>query len=154
MSALADELGFSELWISEDCFYTGGISGAAIALGATSSIRVGLGLVSAVVRHPAVLGPLIRSRPLAVHELLFAQTLTRKPIKVALPGPYLLTRTMWLECVSDQFYASREQLAQDIVRVLREEVQCLLAAGAALVASGPGEMAWTRMPFGPSSAAM
>jgi len=85
------------------------------------------------VRHPAVLGPLIRSRPLAVHELQFAQTLTRRPIKVALPGPYLLTRTMWLECVSDRFYAEREQLAQDIVQVLREEVHGLLAAGAALV---------------------
>jgi 5,10-methylenetetrahydromethanopterin reductase len=55
MSALGEALGFSELWISEDCFYTGGISGAAIALGATSRIQVGLGLVSAVVRHPAVL---------------------------------------------------------------------------------------------------
>jgi len=85
------------------------------------------------VRHPAVLGPLGRTRPLAVHELLFAQTLTRKPIKVALPGPYLLTRTMWLECVSDRFYAAREELAQDVVRVLREEVHYLLAAGVALV---------------------
>ncbi len=85
------------------------------------------------VRHPAVLGPLSRSRPLAVHELQFVQTLTRKPIKVALPGPYLLTRTTWLECVSDRFYSDREQLAQDVVRVLREEVHFLLAAGAALV---------------------
>lgn len=85
------------------------------------------------VRHPAVLGPLGRSRPLAVHELQFVQTLTRKPIKVALPGPYLLTRTMWLECVSDRFYAKREDLARDVVRVLREEVAHLLAAGAALV---------------------
>jgi 5-methyltetrahydropteroyltriglutamate--homocysteine methyltransferase len=85
------------------------------------------------VRHPAILGPLVRRRPLAVHELRFLQTLTRKPIKVALPGPYLLTRTMWLECVSERVYAEREQLAGDVVRVLREEVCELLAAGAALV---------------------
>lgn len=85
------------------------------------------------VRHPAVFGPLGRSRPLAVHELEFAKTLTKAPIKVALPGPYLLTRTMWLECVSDRAYASREALAEDIVRVLHEELCFLLAGGAALV---------------------
>lgn len=85
------------------------------------------------VRHPAVLGPLRRVRPLAVHELEFARTLTRKPIKVALPGPYLLTRTMWLECVADRVYKERDELAGDVVRVLRAEVRDLLAAGAALV---------------------
>jgi 5-methyltetrahydropteroyltriglutamate--homocysteine methyltransferase len=85
------------------------------------------------VRHPAVFGKLGRSRPLAVHELEFVRRITDRPVKVALPGPYLLTRTMWLECVSDKAYASREELAQDIVRVLREEVHYLLAAGAALV---------------------
>jgi 5-methyltetrahydropteroyltriglutamate--homocysteine methyltransferase len=41
---------------------------------------------------------------------------------VALPGPYLLTRTMWMECISDSVYADREELAADIVRVLREEI--------------------------------
>src|SRR5262249_10840244 len=85
------------------------------------------------VRHPAVLGPLRRSRPLTVHELLFARSLSGRPVKVALPGPYLLTRTMWLECVSDRFYQERETLAADVVRVLREEAAELLAAGAALV---------------------
>jgi 5-methyltetrahydropteroyltriglutamate--homocysteine methyltransferase len=54
-------------------------------------------------------------------------------VKVALPGPYLLTRTMWMECISDRAYRSREHLAEDIVRVLREELHFLLAAGAALV---------------------
>lgn len=85
------------------------------------------------VRHPAVFGPLGRSRPLAVHEVEFARRLTDKPVKVALPGPYLLTRTMWMECISDRAYASREALAEDVVRVLREELHFLLAAGAALV---------------------
>jgi len=85
------------------------------------------------VRHPAVFGPLGRSRPLAVHELEFVRTLTDAPIKVAVPGPYLLSRTMWMECISDRAYRSREHLAEDIVRVLREEIAFLLAAGAALV---------------------
>jgi len=85
------------------------------------------------VRHPALFGPLGRSRPLAGHEHAFVSGLTDKPVKIALPGPYLLTRLMWLECVSDRFYRSREHLAEDIVRVLREEIHFLLAAGVALV---------------------
>jgi 5,10-methylenetetrahydromethanopterin reductase len=52
---LGEELGFRELWLAEDYFFTGGISGAAAALGATVEIPVGLGIVSAMVRHPALL---------------------------------------------------------------------------------------------------
>jgi 5-methyltetrahydropteroyltriglutamate--homocysteine methyltransferase len=85
------------------------------------------------VRHPAVFGPLGRSRPLAVDEARFVQTLTHRPVKVALPGPYLLTRTMWMECISDRAYVTREALADDIVRVLREELFSLLASGVGLV---------------------
>ena len=85
------------------------------------------------VRHPAVFGPLGRSRSLTVHEAEFLRGLTPAPLKVALPGPYLLTRTMWMECISDRAYDTREDLATDIVRVLREEVHHLLAAGVSLV---------------------
>ncbi len=85
------------------------------------------------VRHPALFGPLGRSRPLAGHELALVRALTDRPVKIALPGPYLLTRLMWLECVSDRVYRSREHLAEDVVRVLREEIHFLLAAGVALV---------------------
>lgn len=85
------------------------------------------------VRHPAVRGPLSRSRPIVGQEAAFVRGLTDRPIKVALPGPYLLTRTMWLECVSDRAYADREALARDVVRVLREELAHLLADGIALV---------------------
>lgn len=85
------------------------------------------------VRHPAVFGPLGRLDPLAVHEYEYASSLTDRPVKVALPGPYLLTRTMWMECISDRAYDDREQLAVDIVRILREEIAALLAAGAPLV---------------------
>ncbi len=91
-----------------------------------------LDVPAAKVRHPAVFGPLGRSRPLAVHEFEFARQVSTPPIKVALPGPYLLTRTMWMECISDRVYATREDLADDIVRVLREELHFLLAAGAAM----------------------
>ncbi len=51
----AEELGYNELWIAEDCFFTGGISGATVALAGTKQIPIGLGIVSALVRHPAIL---------------------------------------------------------------------------------------------------
>lgn len=54
LSQLVEERGFAELWVAEDYFFLGGFSAAAIALGATERIPVGLGIVSALVRHPAV----------------------------------------------------------------------------------------------------
>ena len=92
-----------------------------------------LDVPAAEVRHPVVFGPLGRRRPLAAHEVAFARTLTDRPVKVSLPGPYLLARTMWLECITDRAYAERDSLAQDVVRVLREEIHFCLAEGAALV---------------------
>ena len=85
------------------------------------------------VRHPAVFGRIARTRPLALHELNYVRSISDQPVKIALPGPYLLTRTMWMECLSDRAYASREVLAEDIVRILREELADLLRSGAALV---------------------
>lgn len=85
------------------------------------------------VRHPAVFGRIGRSKPLTGEELRFARSITDRPVKVALPGPYLLTRTMWLECVSDKAYPDREALARDIIAVLRAEAEYLLAEGAAVV---------------------
>ena len=85
------------------------------------------------VRHPVVYGKLGRSRSLAVHEIEYARTCSDIAVKVALPGPYLLTRTMWLDCLADRPYETRDELARDVVRVLREEAHFLLASGAALV---------------------
>lgn len=48
----AEEAGFDELWVVEDCFYTSGIASAATALACTGSITVGLGIMPAVVRNP------------------------------------------------------------------------------------------------------
>jgi 5-methyltetrahydropteroyltriglutamate--homocysteine methyltransferase len=74
-----------------------------------------------------------RRRPLALDELLFAEQHTKKPIKVALPGPYLLTRAMYVPSVSSAAYPTKEDLADDVVRVLRAEIEELAANGAAFV---------------------
>ncbi|TCM40279.1 luciferase-like monooxygenase [Kribbella sp. VKM Ac-2568] len=54
-AALAEELGFGDLWFSEDCFFSGGVSGLTQLLASTSTATAGLGLASVVTRHPAVL---------------------------------------------------------------------------------------------------
>ena len=41
-----------------------------------------------------------------------SQTITERPVKVSLPGPYLLTRTMWMECRSERAYTDREDAAR------------------------------------------
>src|SRR2546428_7183558 len=51
----AEELGFGELWFSEDCFFAGAFSGIAATLAAAERLPVGLGVASAVTRHPAFL---------------------------------------------------------------------------------------------------
>jgi alkanesulfonate monooxygenase SsuD/methylene tetrahydromethanopterin reductase-like flavin-dependent oxidoreductase (luciferase family) len=48
----AEAAGFDELWLAEDCFFSGGISAAATALACTQKLTVGLGLMPAVVRNP------------------------------------------------------------------------------------------------------
>jgi 5,10-methylenetetrahydromethanopterin reductase len=47
--------GFDELWLWEDCFFAGGMAATTTALGATSRLRVGLGIMPAPVRNPAFL---------------------------------------------------------------------------------------------------
>ena len=54
-ASLGEKLGFSEIWLAEDYFFTTGISSASAALSSTDSVIVGTGIVSALVRHPAVL---------------------------------------------------------------------------------------------------
>ena len=66
MARHTEELGFGEMWFSEDCFFSGGIAGAAAALAGTNRLPLGLGIVSAVTRHPAIL-----AMELATLDVLF-----------------------------------------------------------------------------------
>lgn len=51
----AEQAGVDDLWVVEDLSWNGGISAAAIALGATDRVRVGLGIAPAPLRSPALL---------------------------------------------------------------------------------------------------
>jgi 5-methyltetrahydropteroyltriglutamate--homocysteine methyltransferase len=92
-----------------------------------------LDVPASAIRNPTCVGKLTRREPLAVNELRFVQSLTDRPVKVALPGPYLLTRAMWVGHYSGAAYADKAYMAHDIVRILREEVLELAASGCAFV---------------------
>jgi 5,10-methylenetetrahydromethanopterin reductase len=49
-----DSLGYDELWVAEDCFAHGGISAAAVALTRMRRTAVGIGLLPAGLRNPAL----------------------------------------------------------------------------------------------------
>ena len=49
-----DARGFDEIWLVEDCFASGALTLAAMALGLSDKLRVGVGLLPATVRNPAV----------------------------------------------------------------------------------------------------
>jgi alkanesulfonate monooxygenase SsuD/methylene tetrahydromethanopterin reductase-like flavin-dependent oxidoreductase (luciferase family) len=48
-----EHLGFDALWVVEDCFFAGGPTLATVALGATSQLKVGIGLLPIMLRNPA-----------------------------------------------------------------------------------------------------
>jgi alkanesulfonate monooxygenase SsuD/methylene tetrahydromethanopterin reductase-like flavin-dependent oxidoreductase (luciferase family) len=48
----AEAGGFDEVWLWEDCFWAGAFTAAAIALGATRHLRVGIGLLPFLMRNP------------------------------------------------------------------------------------------------------
>ncbi|MBP1930152.1 cobalamin-independent methionine synthase II family protein [Ammoniphilus resinae] len=79
--------------------------------------------------NPAAIGKISRRKPLALDEYQFLRKHTDRAIKVALPGPYLLTRSMWVEGLSAATYPTKESLAEDVVRVLREELEDLIKDG-------------------------
>lgn len=88
---------------------------------------------SFVIKSPTVVGKLSAREPLAADATRFLRSHTQRAIKVTLPGPYLLARSIWVKGVSDGAYPSREALADDIVAILRDEIARLVSAGADFV---------------------
>jgi len=85
------------------------------------------------IRNPTCVGKLRRREPLAVNEVEFVRRLTDKPIKVPLPGPYLLTRAMWVNAHTRNAYGDKPVMAQDIITILRDELADLVEAGVEFV---------------------
>jgi 5-methyltetrahydropteroyltriglutamate--homocysteine methyltransferase len=85
------------------------------------------------IHNPTVVGKLKLAMPLALDEYEFLRKHTDKPIKIPLPGPYLLARSMWVKGISDKVYPTQEDLAVDLVEILRDELIALRDAGCEFV---------------------
>src|SRR5260370_25031750 len=55
------------------------------------------------------------------------------PIKMTLPAPSNFWVVSWRDGVSTQAYASRSEMLQDITRIVRKEVEALIADGVAYI---------------------
>jgi len=94
---------------------------------------VKLDVPAEAIKNATCVGKLARREPLAVRELEFVRTLTDRPVKVPLPGPYLLSRSMWVKSLSEKAYGSQEEMTDDVVGILRDELKELKAAGCQFV---------------------
>ncbi len=81
------------------------------------------------IHNPVVEGKITVKKPLGLDEFNYVRGLTNKPIKVALPGPYLLTRSMWVKRLSYDTYPNKESLGADVAAMLRDELISLRDAG-------------------------
>jgi 5-methyltetrahydropteroyltriglutamate--homocysteine methyltransferase len=100
---------------------------------AFETLLAALDVPAFAIKNPVVTGKLERRSPLVGDDLRFARAHTTRRVKVALPGPYLLSRSIWVKSLSEAAYPTREDLTRDIVRILREELAELVAAGADVV---------------------
>jgi 5-methyltetrahydropteroyltriglutamate--homocysteine methyltransferase len=85
------------------------------------------------ISSPICTGKIERRRPLALDDLRFVRRHTDQAVKVTLPGPYLLTRAMFVPELTRSFYPTKEALAVDVVALLHAELEDLAAEGADFV---------------------
>ncbi len=73
---------------------------------------------------PVIVDRLRWPGPMTVDMWRYAQSLTTRPVKGMLTGPYTM-----VEWSFDEFYPTRREAVMDMARVLREEVRALVEAG-------------------------
>ncbi|MCH9037670.1 MAG: cobalamin-independent methionine synthase II family protein [Chloroflexi bacterium] len=81
------------------------------------------------IKSPIAIEKIAPRGPLALDEADFLLEHTTRQTKVPLPGPYLLTKSSWFEGLSASAYPSVDDLAKDVVKVLRQEVLTLKKRG-------------------------
>jgi 5-methyltetrahydropteroyltriglutamate--homocysteine methyltransferase len=85
------------------------------------------------ISSPICTGRLARRDALAADDLRFVHRHADGPVKVTLPGPYLLTRAMFVPELTRACYPTKEALAEDVVALLRSELADLATEGADFV---------------------
>jgi 5-methyltetrahydropteroyltriglutamate--homocysteine methyltransferase len=81
------------------------------------------------IKSPIAVEKVVERDGIALDEARFLKEHTTRQTKVPIPGPYLLTRSSWFEGLSDKAYPTREDLAKDVVKILRREVTRLKELG-------------------------
>ena len=81
------------------------------------------------IKSPIAIDQISKRQGLALDELAFLKEHTDRAIKIPIPGPYMLTRSAWFEGLSDKAYPTPDDLAKDVVALLREEIIALRDAG-------------------------
>ena len=88
-----------------------------------------LDVPSFAIKSPIVVDKIGKRDGLALDELAFMKEHTDRAVMVPIPGPYMLTRSGWFEGLSDKAYPSPDDLAKDVVEILREEIIALRDQG-------------------------
>ena len=81
------------------------------------------------IKSPIAIDTVTKRMGLALDELAFLKEHTDRAVMVPIPGPYMLTRSSWFEGLSDKAYPTPDDLARDVVALLREEIVALRDAG-------------------------
>lgn len=74
-----------------------------------------------------------RKTNIVCDELKRLKSRTDRKVKITLPGPYLVTRSMWLYNLSSKAYNSKEELAEDVIKVYKEEIEDLQKIGVEII---------------------
>jgi len=77
---------------------------------------------------PRVVGPIRRTRPVEVRDVEFLRSLTRRRIKITVPGPFTMTQQ-----AQNDHYSDDRSLALAYAEAVNEELHDLKAAGADVV---------------------
>ena len=84
-----------------------------------------LDVPSFAIKSPIVIDKIGKRHGLALDELAYMREHTDRQIMVPIPGPYMLTRSGWFEGLSDRAYPTPDDLARDVVEILRDEIIAL-----------------------------
>lgn len=92
-----------------------------------------LDVPSVSIKNAICNGKLEYDKKLVADEIKELKTLTSSKVKATLPGPYLMTRSMWLASLSKNFYVSKENLGKDVIKILKKEVDNLVKEGVDII---------------------
>jgi 5-methyltetrahydropteroyltriglutamate--homocysteine methyltransferase len=85
------------------------------------------------IKNAICVGKLTYNGDIVANELLTMKKFTNKPVKITIPGPYLLTRSMWLPNLTGKVYGSKEELGQDVIKIMKEEIDNLCNIGVGVI---------------------